>query len=518
MKIDLSCPCEVWRCRLADEGHGAQVILNNLSNQHVVSTEVTLLITRPGQDQPERVLHREYDLRAKPGQSFTVLVPLPDADAEPSKVEVIIEKIWYDDATVWRRGRSPMTEFQSNRLPKGRDLDRLRFVAGPHAVGYPEEQAQVWMCMCGRPNALSSQTCAHCGNSREEIFRLYSRDAVDEVIRRHEERLRRQSREAIQESDSARGGQVQERIDRKKKRHPLRVLVAIIVAAAAVYGAWVYAVPFARYEYARYQLSQGQWDEAIASFTEMGDYLSARDELRRARYEKAKSQLDSRSESQLLDARDVFTQLGDYLDSRSMIHQADYMLASLYLTQGHTTEAEEIFLSLGNYQDSADMALLCVYTRADEQRAGGDLKTALETYQTLGDFRDSKAQVRACVLSGAEAALKAENVDEAISFLEILSDAESTDAAVLALSQQAHYLKGQQLYEEGLMAQAGAQFLLCGDYSDARDQAQLCIYTPAQALMDEGKYDEAMQLFASISGYLDADAKALQCIYLEAKA
>ena len=68
MKIDLSCPSEVWRCRLIDkEGTGAEVTLNNLADKPVTSTEVTLVLHGRDGDESSRVLFRAHDLYAEPG-------------------------------------------------------------------------------------------------------------------------------------------------------------------------------------------------------------------------------------------------------------------------------------------------------------------------------------------------------------------------------------------------------------------------------------------------------------------
>ena len=87
------------------------------------------------------------------GERFTISL-LPTRWEDVSGVELAIEKVWFDDATIWRRGTASLTEYESNALPAGRRLDQLRFVAGPDAVGYPEWQRRVWVCVCGRANDL----------------------------------------------------------------------------------------------------------------------------------------------------------------------------------------------------------------------------------------------------------------------------------------------------------------------------------------------------------------------------
>lgn len=102
-------------------------------------------------------------------ERFTIML-LPSQWRGVEGVDLMIEKVWFDDASVWRKGNAPLTRYESNALPKGRALDELRFVAGQDAVGYPQTQEEVWVCVCGRANALDSQRCCRCERRREAVF------------------------------------------------------------------------------------------------------------------------------------------------------------------------------------------------------------------------------------------------------------------------------------------------------------------------------------------------------------
>ena len=79
MKIDLTCPAEILRCRLSDNsGSGAEVTLNNLAGKKVVSCEVTLVLHGREEEDTTRVVYRCHDLKAAPGTPFSFDVPFPD--------------------------------------------------------------------------------------------------------------------------------------------------------------------------------------------------------------------------------------------------------------------------------------------------------------------------------------------------------------------------------------------------------------------------------------------------------
>ena len=115
MKIDLTCPVELWKYTLPDE-HTPQCsfVLNNISTKHVVSVQITL--TSYGNK--EFVLLKQTDrlpvTDAPPGMPFTVSM-LPTEWGNVQTVDLVIEKVWFADATVWRRGNAPVVEYEHQR-------------------------------------------------------------------------------------------------------------------------------------------------------------------------------------------------------------------------------------------------------------------------------------------------------------------------------------------------------------------------------------------------------------------
>ena len=446
MKIDLSCPAEVWRCVLIDpEGTGAEVTLFNLSDKTVTSTEVTLVLHSREDDETSRVLFRAHALRARSREAYVFVVPLPESEGKvaPYKVEVFIEKIWYEDATVWRRGRSPMTEYRSNVLSMGRDLEMLRFVAGPHAVGFPEEQENVWVCVCGRPNLPGSTVCAHCLKQKDEVFRLYNREAVEQVVNAHQQNLETHARATREETSRLQAAREEEQRQKDlKHRRRVRWTVAVAVLLVLAYGLIFQLLPYLRYRNALNLLQKGQYAEAMEALEEMPGYLDADNQLLRATYEEGKRLLNEGSMESLKKARETFEGLGMYLDSSTLCKQADYASAKLMLDDGLLDEAAELFSSLGSYLDSADMVTQCNYQKAIALFSSGRYAAAASAFDALGSFEESESYATRSRLMAAREALENDDPDTAIQLLSLISSADETSD----LLRQAHYLKGQQLY------------------------------------------------------------------------
>ena len=409
MKIDLACPSEVWRCKLIDkEGSGAEVTLNNLGDKPVTSTEVTLVLHSKEGDETSRVLFRAHDLYAQPGEPYDFIVPLPQDEGKdpPSKVEVFIEKIWYSDGLVWRRGRSPMTEYRPNTA-SGRDLEMLHFVAGDTAVGFPEEQENVWLCVCGRPNDPASAVCAHCGQSKEDVFRLYNRDAVEAAVDAHHRKLELHAR-ATREAASRKQAE-QEKVLRKKTRKRRRItrfFVSILILLALGYGVYFHLLPYLRYRHAVGLMNSGSYTEAIDAFSEMSGYLDADELLLRSRYEQGKQLTELGTESSLLQAHDLFAGLDNYLDSASQLKHSDYLRAALLLNDGRISEASSLFTALGNYLDSPSMVTKCSYQRALQLFGSGEYADAEAVFESLGEYEDSVSYSMSCRLEMGRAAIE----------------------------------------------------------------------------------------------------------------
>ena len=113
MKIDLTCPVELWHCKMptAQEPVLAMQVYN-LSDKAVSSIQVCVLCfdaageqcrppggagAGPGRARPLRLSKWPWT-RRRPWR--------------PQDPEVLIEKVWFEDGTVWRRGASETLDFR----------------------------------------------------------------------------------------------------------------------------------------------------------------------------------------------------------------------------------------------------------------------------------------------------------------------------------------------------------------------------------------------------------------------
>lgn len=178
MRIDLTCPVEAWKVTLpTEETPACDVRLFNLSSLQVVSVEVTLLLSSQDGEETAKIIHRGRGLNGAPGKTFHMTVPV-EGHIRPDQYEITVEKVWYDNASVWRREKENTISYKPNNLHRSAQLTTLRAIAGDMASGYPDQQEGLWVCVCGRPNLDDTPVCVRCHREKAEVFARFSQEAL----------------------------------------------------------------------------------------------------------------------------------------------------------------------------------------------------------------------------------------------------------------------------------------------------------------------------------------------------
>ena len=145
MKSDLTCPVEVVRVTIQreteDTNENGQILclidFFNLSDKVIDSIQMNI-ICFDAQDQRVGGRLVRAGAHGEPRENFSGAFA-PEHVENVVRVEASVEKVWYLDGVIWRREERNVREYTPNALPPGRELDRLRSVAGPDAVGYARE-------------------------------------------------------------------------------------------------------------------------------------------------------------------------------------------------------------------------------------------------------------------------------------------------------------------------------------------------------------------------------------------
>ncbi len=510
MKIDLSCPVELWHFKLPTAQYPV-VSLNlfNLSEKAVTSLQAAFLSFDGEGNQYARQVERIQGVSGEPRSAFEVLAAVEDGE-RAARMDFIIEKVWFDDGTVWRRGAGGMSEYELKALEPSRQLDVLKGMAGSDAVAYPSDQGAVWVCVCGRPNAASAAACQRCGRDKHEQFTRYNKAVIETVIYRLDSEMEDKAHRARAEA-----GRMQEEREERELRHRRRVrrvlitLASVLMLAAGAWAVVTYGIPAYKYYQAGQMMERGEFDEAKAMYRELETYRDSGELAREADYRKAAGFMATGNATALRSAEDLYQLLGAYRDSGEKLSQARYRRAGLLEEAGDFDQAIALFQELGSHADSAARAKDAQYNwgrRLMEELSWGE---AREKLLALGGYQDAGELADDCLYLPALDHLQAGEYALAEGLLQQLPERQ---AARLKL-QETYYAWGGMLFSAKEYEQAAEKFLAAGDYLDAFRRASECLYEPALILMQAGDFAGAKANFDQILAYQDSALLSQQCSY-----
>ncbi len=298
--------------------------------------------------------------------------------AEQARLKAIYEKI----------SRRRM-EIGMPNLTDTADLEALAKQFG-QIPGYKDAKQQAEQCLQDaenvRENAYNDAVRAmqEAGRSsykwREAIQKL-GREGLNGY--RDVEELRKQAEQRYEE---CRNAEEKERKAKERKNKRLTVAFVLVVLIACVVGWFVVTrvIPNNKYQRAVTLRENGQYDDAIAAFAEVGDYSDAAQQLSKTKYQQA---VALRENGQYDDAIAAFMALGNYSDAMTQITETKYQQANNLNAAARYDEAYAIYVTLTGYKD-VDKLL------AEDDNmiaAARDAKFAVGNYITFGTYPQTKA-------------------------------------------------------------------------------------------------------------------------------
>ena len=176
------------------------------------------------------------------------------------------------------------------------------------------------------------------------------------------------------------------------------VSVALIVVAIGIYN--IVLAPMMKYNKAVTLLESGSYDEAISSFTELGDYQDSANKIiecgKAKEYKSAEVLLDSGEYDSAVKA---FQALGSYSDSEERIKEC-YYLKGINLTENESyVEAISSYEKSVGYKDTAEKlekTKQLMYDSANKLYSDKSFEDAKELFTNLGDYKNSADMVKKC--------------------------------------------------------------------------------------------------------------------------
>ena len=135
-------------------------------------------------------------------------------------------------------------------------------------------------------------------------------------------------------------------------------------------------VPAANYSKAEKHLAAGDYDNAITTFTNLGDYKDAAEQLAQAKEQKENERLAREAAEE--EARNAQA----YADAVKLQESGEY------------DSAIDGFTELGDYKDAAEHLNACLYAKADQLAQNGDYQEAYLAFAALGAYQDAAERSR----------------------------------------------------------------------------------------------------------------------------
>jgi len=482
MKSDLTCPVEITKVTLSREKEDTkereQIVCHieffNLSEKVIDSLQMNIIcFDQDGTRLGGRLVRAAAQGEGRAHFSGTFR---PDRVDGAVRVEAAVEKVWFKDGVLWRREDRNVREYTPNALPQGRELDRLKAVAGPDAAGYAREDDIVWMCVCGRANRTSDDKCLRCERKREEVLEKYSFAAIDSTVgqkererqKKTEETLRRSSEQTVKEQTAIRK-------ESRKKRRRVRKIITLLVLLAAVLALARWGVPYGASLYAAQLADQGELMDAKRVYEMIAQYWP--DEYRAGELaEECEDGMIERfikaNTAAALDEAMARAKVHTSAQAPALYERAVIARAQLAIDEKDTDLAQELLGGMPESAAASEMLWALIYDLAVQARDRVDYPAAIEKFASLGDYSDAAQQVSECT-----------------------------------------YDYGRQLMREGKYQQAHEQLLLVADRGDSITLIRQCRYAIAQDAQENGDYFAAADLYESLGVYEEAETRAKQCRY-----
>ena len=248
---------------------------------------------------------------------------------------------------------------------------------------------------------------------------------------------------------------------------------AVIIIAAASLFTKNFLIPNSAYQKAVAMAENGQYDEAVSAFRE----------------------------------------LGDFKDSSAKINETYLQKAEALAGSGSYPEAMEVLEQTGlldmNYQGSEQLYLDSIYQMAKQAYDSGDYQSAIKGFEKVPGYENADRYVADSKYTLAEQAYEQGSFDDAISAFQKMGDYE--DAAQRAL--QIGYEAAEASYAAGDYDKAISYFQSLGDYEDAAQRVEALTYEAGVGCLQSENYTDAVKYLKSIPDYEDASAKLLEAKY-----
>lgn len=295
----------------------AQLKIRNIQDKVIKAATVKIAtFDTVGKPLGGTVDYQYLDLSAGRDTDFGQKTPVMLKEAATRSFAVSVSEVIFSDNSIWTASNeaweplsapiAPEKEFTDGELAK-----QYRAKYGADCKCIFKKEKDLWRCACGAINHDSERNCHSCQREAAALAALN----VDELKADRDKRLA-----AEQKAEEEQKAAAAEQAKKTKKIAMFAVPVAIVAIVAAVLIAGNMKKS-AAYQNAAALAAVGKYDEAIATFTELGNYKDSAEQIESIHETMYKHALALARTGKYLEAVEALRHLGDYRDSSSVIEQ-----------------------------------------------------------------------------------------------------------------------------------------------------------------------------------------------------
>lgn len=274
-------------------------------------------------------------------------------------------------------------------------------IDGTMLVLEPQFEKSHWLCACGGFNWNDERVCAQCRVGRAWLEKNTSLDVLEkqkEFQSKEAQKIKLQIQEQAKLADSQKvekdefalrkkeyEKQQKKQKTKKKVKRTILVTMGLVAAAVLTYATITFIIPYFRYSGAVRQMNSGEYDSAINTFKDLGDFMDSKDHIIEAKYGKA---ADLSRNGKYDEAIKQFNEILDYSDSKERISEAQYEKACKLMNSHKYEEALSVFKQL-DVKDSKDKFNECIELLnkdAEEEFKESNYNSAYKKYNVLYEY------------------------------------------------------------------------------------------------------------------------------------
>lgn len=329
----------------------AQLKIRNIQDKAIKAATVKITpFDTVGKPLGGTVDYQYLDLAAGRDTDFGQKTPVMLKEAATRSFAVSVSEVIFSDNSIWTASDEAWEPLSAPVTPEkaftdGELAKQYRVKYGTDCTCVFKKEKDLWRCACGAVNHDSERNCHSC---QRELAALAALN-VEELKADRDRRLAAEQKKAAEEKAAA---EAQAKKTKKIAMIVAPIVVVAIVAAVIISGNMQKSTA---YNAAVALAEAGQYDEAVAAFTELGNYKDSAEQINEITYNQAVALLESGNYDEAIS---TFTDLGNYKDSAEQATNAGlekeyvYAIALLEKGQEYHEEARKIFEMVGGYKDA----------------------------------------------------------------------------------------------------------------------------------------------------------------------